>query len=80
VARCEEGDRGGHMAEDNRRKGRKTRDNWTRLFGERLTWKGAGHMASGQVDDEKEGGPCGPKRGGGWMTHGSMRKVERKMT
>jgi len=27
VARCEEGDRGGHMAEDNRRKRRKTRDN-----------------------------------------------------
>ena len=27
VARCEKGDRGGHMAEDNRWKGRKTRDN-----------------------------------------------------
>jgi hypothetical protein len=28
-----------------------------------------------QVDDEKEGGPRGPKRGGGWVTHGSRRKV-----
>jgi hypothetical protein len=28
-----------------------------------------------RVDDEKEGGPHGPKRGGGWMTHGSRRKV-----
>jgi hypothetical protein len=27
------------------------------------------------VDDEKEGGPCGPKSGGGWVTHGSRGKV-----
>jgi hypothetical protein len=33
-----------------------------------------------RVDDEKEGGPRGPTRGGGWMTHGSKGKVERKMT
>jgi hypothetical protein len=26
----------------------------------------------------KEGGPCGPKRGGGWMTHDSGRKVEKE--
>jgi hypothetical protein len=32
VARCEKGDRGGHMAEDNRRKGRKTRDNGLALW------------------------------------------------
>jgi hypothetical protein len=28
-----------------------------------------------QVDDEKEGGPHGPKSGGRWVTHGSRRKV-----
>jgi hypothetical protein len=27
------------------------------------------------VDDEKEGGPHGPKSGGGWVTHDSRRKV-----
>jgi hypothetical protein len=27
------------------------------------------------VDDEKEGGPRGPKRGGRWMTHGSRGKA-----
>jgi hypothetical protein len=44
--------------------------------GERLMWKGTGHVAS-RVDDEKKGGPRGPKRGGGWMTHGSTGKAER---
>jgi hypothetical protein len=43
VARCEKRDRGGHMAEDNKRKGRKMRD---LLFSERLTWNIVGHMAS----------------------------------
>jgi hypothetical protein len=33
-----------------------------------------------QVDDEKEGGPCGPKSGGGWMTHGSRERWFWKMT
>jgi hypothetical protein len=27
------------------------------------------------VDDEKRGGPCRPRSGGGWVTHGSRRKV-----
>jgi hypothetical protein len=47
VARCEKGDRGGHMAEDNGRKGerRKIMDS---LFGERLTWEEAGHVASNE--------------------------------
>jgi hypothetical protein len=45
VARCEKGDRGWFMAEDNRRKGGR-REIVGLLFGKRLTWKGAGHMAS----------------------------------
>jgi hypothetical protein len=45
VARCEKGDRGRFMAEDNRRKeGR--REMMNSPFGEGLMWKGAGHMAS----------------------------------
>jgi hypothetical protein len=38
---------GGHMAEDNRRK----EGRWEIMnspFGERLTWKGAGHVASNE--------------------------------
>jgi hypothetical protein len=45
VVRCEKGDRGRFMAEDIRRKGGR-RGVMNSLFGERLMWKGAGHMAS----------------------------------
>jgi hypothetical protein len=45
VARCEKGDRGGHMAEDNRWKGER-REIMDSPFGERLTRKGAGHMSN----------------------------------
>jgi hypothetical protein len=45
VARCEKGDRGRFMAEDIRRKGGR-REIMNSLFGERLMWKGAGHMAN----------------------------------
>jgi hypothetical protein len=43
VARCEKGDRGRFMAEDIRRKGGR-REIMNSLFGERLMWKGVGHM------------------------------------
>jgi hypothetical protein len=74
VARCEKGDRGRFMEEDIRWKGGKTRDN------EPASWWEADVERSGmhgkrQVDDEKGGGPRGPKGGGGRVTHGSRRKV-----
>jgi hypothetical protein len=37
--------------------------------------EGRRHMAGGEWMMRREGGPRGPKRGGGWMTHGSRRKV-----
>jgi hypothetical protein len=48
VARCEKGDRGRFMVEDIRRKGggKGSREIVNSLFGERLMWKGAGHMAN----------------------------------
>ena len=55
------------------------RDNGLALWREADVERSGTHGKQ-QVDDEKEGGPRGPKRGGGWMTHGSTRKVERKMT
>jgi hypothetical protein len=47
VARCEKGDRGRFMAEDIRQKGGR-REIMNSPFGERLMWKGVGHMASGE--------------------------------
>jgi hypothetical protein len=32
------------------------------------------------MGDEKRDGARGPKRGGGWMTHGSMGKAKRETT
>jgi hypothetical protein len=54
VARCEKGDRGGHMAEDNRRKGGKTRDNGLALWREADVERSGTH-GKRRVDDEKEG-------------------------
>jgi hypothetical protein len=45
MARCEKDDRGRRMAEDNRWKGGR-REIMSSPFGERLTWKGAGHVAN----------------------------------
>jgi hypothetical protein len=45
VARCEKGDRGGHMAKTTGGRGGR-REIMDLLFSERLTWKGEGHMAS----------------------------------
>jgi hypothetical protein len=61
-----------------RRRG-KMRDNGLALWWEADVERRGTH-GKRRVDDEKEGGPRGPKRGGGWMTHDSRRKVERKMT
>ena len=47
VARCEKGDRGGQMVKDNMRKGER-QEVMNSLFGERLTWKGTGHMESNE--------------------------------
>jgi hypothetical protein len=59
--------------------GGKMRDNGLALWREADVERRGTHGKQ-QVDDEKEGGPCGPKRGGGWMTHDSRGKAERKMT
>jgi hypothetical protein len=60
---------GRHQAE-----GRKMRDN------ELAFWREADMEKSGtprkrQVDDERKGGPCELKSGGGWVTHDNKRKV-----
>jgi hypothetical protein len=47
MAWCGESDRGGHMVKENRQT-RGRREIMKLLFGERLTWKGAGHVASNE--------------------------------
>ena len=47
VVKCEKGDRGRFMAKDIRQKGGR-REIMNSPFGERLTWKGTGHMESNE--------------------------------
>jgi hypothetical protein len=42
--------------------------------------EGMGHVVGGEWMMRRERDHAGPKRGGGWMTHGSRRKVVWKMT
>jgi len=66
VMRCERGDRGRHMMEGNKRRGQEMSYNGLAFSG-RLTWRGVGHMASGEWMVRWERDHMDQKRGDGQM-------------
>jgi hypothetical protein len=66
------------MAEDIRWKGRKTGE-MNSPSGERLTWKGTGHVASSEWMMRRRENHVDQKERGEWMTHGSRGKAEGRM-